>query len=147
MNCDECKRQEQIEKLIEYANKWWGIYYKYGGNSIEGVDCSGFVCNVLRSMGLIEQDKDYNVQMLWDKFSSFDNVSRETLRGNLVFWFDNGVPVHIGICIDDETSIQAARGNSDITTYDKAIARNAFVDYVPLDYRTDRKTRFINLFQ
>ena len=148
MNCHECKKQKQIQKFIEYADRWWGIYYKYGGNSINGIDCSAFVCNVLRSMGFIHQGRDYNVQMLWNKFSTEDkNISHEPSRGAMVFWFEGGVPVHIGICIDEETTIQAARGNSDMIDEEAAIENNAFVDFVPLNYRTDRNTRFINLFK
>jgi len=149
----EYERQMNIDKMIHIAEKWFGKPYIYSGNSFIGVDCSGFVCAVLRSMGLVEQHEDLSVAMLWDKFQTQATLSPE--RGSLVFWFNNELKaVHIGICIDDKTSIQAARGNSALkvsedTAIDEVILManniNAMVDYVPINYRSD-PARFVRLF-
>jgi len=31
------------ETFLEFVSNWFGVPYKYGGNSPEGTDCSGFV--------------------------------------------------------------------------------------------------------
>jgi len=154
----EYERQRLIDKMIGIAEKWFRVPYIYGGNSFAGVDCSGFVCNVLRSMGLIGQKSDYTVAGLWNKFSSDNNISLEAKDGSLVFWFKNGDAVHVGICIDDKTAIMAARGDKSLVPLGRlpqrerlndviirANDKNAFVDYVPLNYRNDQ-ARFVRLF-
>jgi len=117
-----------LEDYIDYAGKFIGTKYSWGGNTPEqGMDCSGFVCEVLRAYGWIGNKKDYSSQQLF------------TLKNELLI--SRGIPLafygksqdkitHVAIVFDRDYVIEAAGEG-------KAETDTGFVRVRPLTYRDD----------
>jgi cell wall-associated NlpC family hydrolase len=70
-------------KLLSFIEEWYGTRYHYGGNSKDGIDCSGFVSLLLSSV--------YSVNNLprtsKEQFESCKRLRQDELReGDLVFF-------------------------------------------------------------
>jgi cell wall-associated NlpC family hydrolase len=88
--------------VIAKAKEWIGVPYKWGGNTKNGVDCSGFVKNVLGQFG-IEMPRVARQQMLE---GTKVNSLAEAKPGDLVV-FKNGK--HIGFYLGDNKMIDAPK--------------------------------------
>lgn len=69
--------------LYREAANWLGVPYKYGGNTKSGVDCSGLVCQIYRTV--------YHIQLQRTAAGMYKEncrkISRKALRpGDLVFF-------------------------------------------------------------
>lgn len=86
---------DQRNLLISEAQKHIGTPYKWGGNSPDGFDCSGFTSYVLKNTLAIELDRRAT-----DQYNNAKKIKRKNVQpGDLVF-FDNGSGVsHVGIVI------------------------------------------------
>jgi cell wall-associated NlpC family hydrolase len=89
-------------QVIAKAKEWIGVPYKWGGNTKNGVDCSGFVKNVLGQFG-IEMPRVARQQMLE---GTKVNSLAEAKPGDLVV-FKNGK--HIGFYLGDNKMIDAPK--------------------------------------
>lgn len=97
------------KELIEYAKRFLGTPYVYGGDSIRGFDCSGFTKYVFSKFGFKlphrakQQTKDGVV------ISS----KAELLPGDLVFFKTKGSGSvnHVGIYLGENQFIHAASGH------------------------------------
>lgn len=127
-----------MQNLIDYARSFLGLPYIYGGNNpLTGMDCSGFVCEVLKSAGVIGHREDLSAQQLYDRFSLNGSVGVEQL-GALAFFGKSVVDVgHVGILIDPYRMIEAGGGESTTVNLEEAKKRNAFVKIRPFKYRSD----------
>jgi cell wall-associated NlpC family hydrolase len=96
-----------IIDMASVALKFLGTPYVWGGNDIAtGVDCSGFVCEVARSIGFIGA-KDYNAQNLYSHFLGL-GMSSEIKRNSILFFGkDEKSITHVAIAIDDQYMIEA----------------------------------------
>jgi len=105
--------------MWEYGVFFIGTPYSYGANDIAiAVDCSAFVCELLRMKGIIGK-KDYSSRMLFDELrSSFVQPSEDSI---LFFGKDFQSISHVAIAIDDEYLIEAS-GEGKIET-DKGFVR------------------------
>lgn len=123
-------------KIIDVAKMFFGIRYDWGGNSpLDGMDCSGFVCEVLRSLGYLQDD--YSAQGLFTKFSKLKN-KREFNEGSLIFFGKNQESItHIAIALDDKLMIEAGGGGSKTNTIQDSIKSNAYVRIRPIKNRKD----------
>lgn len=122
-----------------YAWAHIGIAYKWGGDDpILGYDCSGFVCELLKGVGKIGRNDDYNAAALYAKFGH--NVTTVPSEGCLVFYAatDGGAIIHVEYCIDSFHSIGASGGGSKTQTVADASDQNAFIKM-----RTIRSRPFI----
>lgn len=128
-------KQQRISYVC-FALMTRNIPYKWKGNSpLDGLDCSGFVCEVLRSVGLIGKE-DYSAQMLYDKFKKNQSDLQE---GSLLFFGKSETALtHVAIAIDDYLMVEAGGGDSTTDTLEKAIARNAYVRVRPISSRADK---------
>lgn len=93
------------KKLIETVTSWLNAPYKYGGNTKQGTDCSGFVQQVYAEV--------YGVTLARsaaDIFTQCKKINRSELKeGDLVFFKINSSKVgHVGIYLTDEYFIHAS---------------------------------------
>jgi len=85
---------ENIKKVLEKAESYKGVRYKYGGMTSKGMDCSGLVCQSFAVAGL---NLPHSTQL---QAKMGKSVRRSDLRpGNLVFFrMRKGSKVsHVGI--------------------------------------------------
>ncbi|KNG93312.1 C40 family peptidase [Pseudaestuariivita atlantica] len=81
--------------MVAVAERLLGTPYLWGGNSADGIDCSGLVQAALRACGTdCPGDSD-------QQRAAFTPVSRAR-RGDLLFWQG-----HVAICVDSRTLIHA----------------------------------------
>lgn len=98
------------EQIVEYAKKYLGVKYVYGGTSPKGFDCSGFVQYVYKNFG-IELERVASSQASHGK-----KIDKKDLKvGDLVFFDTNGglnSIEHVGIYVGEGKFIHASSGRS-----------------------------------
>ena len=114
-----------------------GIQYKWAGNnSLEGWDCSGYICELLRSGGVIGTE-DLTAQDIYNKFEKNGSWNIFQL-GSLLFFGESVLKIkHVGMCVDAYVFTEAGGGNRDVDTLDEARAKSAMVRIRPIKSRTD----------
>jgi cell wall-associated NlpC family hydrolase len=120
------------EAATEYAKSFIGIPYRWAGNDpMAGFDCSGFVIEVLKGVGLLPRRGDWTAAKLYDRFKNL--VVMTPTEGCLVF-YENGVSdiVHVEYCCNEYLSIGASGGNSRTITVQDAIENDAYVKMRPI---------------
>jgi len=128
----------QADVMVEYLMKFMGTPYIWmGNNPLHGFDCSGLVCEGLRSIGLIRRAEDLNSQMLHNKWP----VAKRTVppqRGDLLFFGKDSEQItHVAIAYSGGLMIEAGGGDSRSTTKEIAAMQNAFVRIRPISFRGD----------
>ena len=130
--------------LVTYGMTMLGTPYVWGGNTpLVGLDCSGYVCELLRSKGYIKYNEDLSSQGLYNRFArdKEGGVSMAPSRNALLFYGkDEDSIVHVAVAIDDTTMLEAGGGNSSTITMKESIKRNAMVRVRPINYRSDYLT-------
>lgn len=104
-------RAAKIDSLISAALSKQGIPYVYGGMSLRGFDCSGFVKYCFNeALGM-------NLPRIASSQSSLGaNVSLSELQpGDLVFWGSRGGAHHVGISLGGDKYIHAPRSGKRIS--------------------------------
>ncbi|HCC07824.1 MAG TPA: hypothetical protein DEP72_06680 [Clostridiales bacterium] len=117
--------------MIEYAKKFLGTKYVWGGNSLtEGIDCSGFTKSVM-------SESNINIpRTAKEQASSGSFVKRDALKsGDLVFFdtLKKGYITHVGIYIGNNKFIHASSSNKH-----SGVVITALSDYDNV-YRTARR--------
>ena len=90
---------------------------------------SGYVLEILQSVGLVPHNQDTTAHGLYAMF-----VSRKVdlpTRGCLVFWERSGKMVHVEFCLDTDLSIGSSGGGSATEDEADAILQNAYVKVRP----------------
>lgn len=91
-------------RLEEAAQDWFGVPYKWGGSSKEGVDCSGFVQNLYREAFSIRLPRVTETQV-----QTGSKVSREEVQpGDLVFFRPEDEYNHVGVYLGEGTFVHAS---------------------------------------
>ena len=96
-------------KLYTAIDSWYGTPYLYGGCSTSGVDCSGFVGNIFKTVYGVTLHRTANdIQKDMSKF-----VGRNALReGDIVFFTNsNGKVSHVGIYLKDDLFVHSSTSN------------------------------------
>lgn len=124
-----------LRKLaLKIAFTYLGTWYKWGGDDPSGFDCSGFVIEILQSVGLVGRKEDLTAAGLWERFKR-GKVSQPR-AGVLVFWANrNGNVIHVEMAISTIHAIGASGGGSGTITAEDAIRKNAFIKIRPIDSR------------
>lgn len=95
-------------RIIEFASRYLGTPYRYGGSSPGGFDCSGFVYYVFGQFGISLP------RTAADQFQNGIPVNRdELLAGDLVFFscYSRGID-HVGIYVGDGRFIHSSSPRS-----------------------------------
>lgn len=126
-----------IDIACRYALAFIGIPYIWGGNNpLEGFDCSGFVQEVLASVGMDppgDQTADTLYRMLKDEYG----ITEEPGPGALVFFGTGERIIHVGFCLTDKIMIEAGGGGRSCRDRDSAAKKGAFVRIRPIHRRRD----------
>ena len=122
----------------QIAFHYIGTFYKWGGDDPSGFDCSGFVIELLKSVGLFPRKEDTTAKGL---STMYQKVGKPE-EGCLVFY---GNPIyHVEYCYNSDLSIGASGGGSTTITLAKAIKQNAFIKMRPI--RKKDVTCYVNPF-
>ncbi|MEP7372105.1 MAG: C40 family peptidase [Chitinophagaceae bacterium] len=111
------KRSEQpfeAGTIKRLTSQWLNAPYLWGGRTILGVDCSGFVQVNYKMMG-IDLPRD-----AWQQAQEGETVKKlkEAVCGDLAFFDDKEEIVHVGILLGDDRIIHAS-GKVRIDSIDK----------------------------
>ncbi len=107
------------------AVSFLGVPYKYGGNSKQGVDCSGLTCNVYETAV-----KKKLPRSALEQFHSGTPVQKSELEfGDLVFFNTTGrAPSHVGLYIEDDLFVHASVVSGvTISSLESTYYKNRFV--------------------
>ena len=101
---DELSDKSLPEKLTVFAKKLLNIPYKFGGNSILGIDCSAYVKKVYGFLGI---DLPRTAR---EQFSEGEEIDKDELSiGDLVFFRTYAsFPSHVGIYLGNNLFIHAS---------------------------------------
>lgn len=166
----ELKKSVAREVAMSFVGKW----YKWGGDDPSGFDCSGFVTEIMKSVGLIGRGERLTAVGFYNRFVQYKTDI--SAFGCLVFWGrpllngisyynDQGVLVsidpnnprittdkkylitHIEFAIDFCHTVGASGGGSNTLTEADAIQQNAFVKVRPIDSRTEIAVAIVDPFK
>ncbi|CAN5502122.1 hypothetical protein BH11ARM1_BH11ARM1_07220 [soil metagenome] len=110
-------------RLMSIAQSWVGTPYRWGGNTKDGVDCSGFVVAVYKEMGIRLPRFSQDIGKV-----SFGKVVRGELHFGDVLVFQS--PQHVALYVGNGQTIEAISGGvgySRISRRSQAIVRR-FLD-------------------
>lgn len=108
---EEFKEQDSQNKLVTFAKKMLNIPYRFGGNSILGIDCSAYVKKAYGFLG-VELPRTAREQ-----FKEGEKVDRDELSiGDLVFFRTYAsFPSHVGIYLGNNLFIHASSKGKRVT--------------------------------
>jgi N-acetylmuramoyl-L-alanine amidase len=119
--------------IVEYAKKFLGVPYVYGGSSPNGFDCSGFVMYVFKHSGISLN------RVAADQATQGSKIAKSELKpGDLVFFDTNGghnYINHVGIYVGDGMFIHSSSGNSNR----KVVISNLVSGFYNESYMTARR--------
>lgn len=123
--------------LKDYALSFVGTPYSWGGsNPMGGFDCSGFVQELLASVGM-DPPGDQSAQALYDYFEKNSTWNTRAL-GSLAFFGQSSTSVtHVAMMLDQYRIIEAGGGGSKVLSIDDAKAHNSYIRVRLLNYRKD----------
>lgn len=129
----------EADSLIDYSMKFISTPYIWGGNNpLIGFDCSGFVCEVLKSHGYLKHNIDYSANDLLNYSKRYFLKKDTPIKADLLFFGTNpNMACHVAIALNNKLMIESAGGNSKTKELSHAIKRNAFVKIRPIKYRND----------
>ncbi len=127
---------DAANKLYSYANVW----YKWGGQSKAGIDCSGYVAEWWEDIGFRSEGFDTTADKLYDSYRLGDLKGTKLTKpefGALVFYGSGLNAGHVTIGLSSKYIIGANGGSMATTTPEIAKSRYAFVKVQAYDYRAD----------
>ncbi len=108
---EEFTEKPMPDKLVTFAKKLVNIPYKFGGNSILGIDCSAYVKKVYGLLGI------HLPRTAREQFQTGEAVNKEELSiGDLVFFRTYAsFPSHVGIYLGNNLFIHASSRGKKVT--------------------------------
>lgn len=128
-----------MEVLKAYALSFLGLPYRWGGDCpTGGFDCSGLVCEILKSEGILANSSDYSSQTLHDTFRNTWPSLQSPQFGAIAFYGRSLKEIsHVTFCLDHYRMIEAGGGNSKTVSREMAEQQAAFVRIRPVYFRKD----------
>ena len=130
------ERRHLMKIARHIAWQSWGQPYKWGGDdTIDGFDCSGFIMEILQSVGALKDKTDRTAQGLWEHYE--DVRVSAPYDGCLVFYWNASKTkiIHVEFCLNELLKIGASGGGSKTTTKEAAAKHNAYVKVRPIKSR------------
>lgn len=128
------KVSQQTERLygqaIQAANAVLGTPYKYGGTTVDGFDCSGFVNYIFNSVG-VQMDRKSSLMY----FEQDTTKVTQPVPGDLVFFKNTFIPTisHMGIYLGNNEFIHAGSKGITISNIEEKYWLERFVAYKRLN--------------
>jgi cell wall-associated NlpC family hydrolase len=98
--------------LLQTAESWLGVPYRYGGNGRDGIDCSGFVCRIYDAIEVRLPRTSTQQSDVGEEVSLYD-----ALPGDLVFFNTTGSGVsHVGILLNTNDFVHASTSSGVIVS-------------------------------
>jgi cell wall-associated NlpC family hydrolase len=121
------------DALIDYAKLFIGIPYIWGGaHPCQGYDCSGFIQEILHSVGLGPRT-DMTASQLYYFLANNPNWHPVLEKGSILFFGKDERSIsHTAIALNTYQMIEAGGGNSSTVSVEKAINNNAFIRIRPI---------------
>jgi len=110
--------------LWDELEKWQGVPYKWGGNSKDGVDCSGLAVIVFKKIFGISLPRSTREQV-----QAGTNVSKKKIKpGDLIFFLSPKKNRHVGIYLGNRkfTHASGAKKKVVVSNIDQAYWRKAY---------------------
>lgn len=133
-----------LGELRAYARSFLGVPYVYAGNNrFSGLDCSGFVCEVLRKYGLVGPHEDLSAEGLYDKLKPAGTAIQKNdsflfPAGTILFYGNDEHNItHVAMVMDWYSIIQSGGGSARVDSIDKAHALGAQVNERSIRLRSD----------
>jgi len=129
-----------MKSLIEYALKFVGVPYKWGGsNPMTGFDCSGLVQFILQSVGA-DPKGDQNAQGLHDILLLQGGLNITHYRAGAISFYGKTPSSisHVAFCLNANQIVEAGGGDSTTVNEAEAAKRDACVRVRTTDARRDR---------
>lgn len=131
--------------MADYMQRWITTPGKWGGDDFSGWDCSGIIHEVLQAYGLEKRGYDSTANDIYISLKDEIVIGMPKL-GDLVFWFKEGMAVHVEMIVEiigGQIFTCGASGVRSTTGYQKienearedAIRDNAYVKRNDIDYR------------
>ena len=131
--------------FLKTALAYLGTPYTWGGDDPSGFDCSGFVIECLKSVGLLGEADDFTADGLLKRFDERRVDKPHT--GALLFYLNKqGRAVHVTICLDGHFQIGASGGGVSTANTEAAWKDNAYVKIRPIRF-DQRWMKVVNLFE
>jgi cell wall-associated NlpC family hydrolase len=129
-----------LADLIRYAESFLHTPYLYGGKTARGYDCSGFICELMKSIGLIGYHEILSAQGLHNRFSQPERGSKcdKTAPGALLFFGKPGHAIeHVAMTVNPYSLVEAGGGDSRTISITMAESIDARVRKRGVNYRSD----------
>jgi cell wall-associated NlpC family hydrolase len=132
------RRDEALVVARQVALSLLNTPYIWGGDDpMRGFDCSGFVIEILKSVGLLPQEGDWTAEGLYQLTKGFAvDVNTQVTEGCLLFWHTgDGKATHVEYALNDTLSIGARGGGAVTSSLSVAIKENAYTKIRPWEGR------------
>lgn len=125
------KSIERVHIASHIAMSYLGKPYIWGGDDpVKGFDCSGFVIEILKSVGVLPIKGDWTSQELLEYFEHKKLVDH--IQVGCLLFFGKEKANHVEYALNAELSIGASGGGQNTTTIEDAIRDNAFIKIRPI---------------
>ena len=98
------KKTSNLDKLYSQYHAWKGTPYKYGGLSLKGVDCSGFVLSAYKNVYKIRLPRSTKDQVKKGRLV----YKYELQTGDLLFFKTGWNVRHVGIYLENGKFMHAS---------------------------------------
>ena len=144
------EKMKREEIALKVAWSFLGTPYQWGGDDpMAGFDCSGFIIEILKSVGLIQRSLDMTAAGIYRHFKELGCLETVPASCRLAFWkvINTGRIRHIEFCIDEVHTIGASGGGSATISVKEAIKRNAYIKVRKIDTHDKSLHGFVDPFK